>query len=73
MRNTGTDGYSYCDGHGVANTDFNGDSYSCTLAVGDTVLSTGDYAVHEPGNHDGQLSLLQQWGGSYGQQLLEGV
>jgi hypothetical protein len=36
-------------------------------------VSIGDYVVHEPGNHDGQLSLVQQWGGSYGQQLLEGV
>jgi hypothetical protein len=45
--------YSYSYGYGY--------SYSCT--VGDTVVSTGADPVRHPDDHDGQLSLVQQWGG----------
>jgi hypothetical protein len=48
-----TNGYGYSYSYSY--------SYSCT--IGDTIVSTGADPVEHPDDHDGQLSLVQQWGG----------
>ena len=42
-------------------------------AVAVSVVSAGDHAFVEPGDHAAELSLVQQRAGPYGQQLLESV